>query len=421
MDKRNGNISDTFGKYNSVGEVKNVTSKNWQPISEGRSAAGTAASRPQQKTGTASASSAEKQASAKNASSKKKTAAKKGISGHDFISQGNPAQRQNTAVKNPVAPEAPADKKAEKKQSKKKNPPSRTPKGRDLRKDAREQQKDREEQFRVRENYNEQIKNQVNHDEASQQINKTKRKKYALKTGAKVGLVIILAVLCIAGYALCRGALIETVVIEGNTFYADEDVQQVAGVKPGKSMLLLNEKIVRRKLTKKLPYIIEVEMERDYPNTVTLTVKTTTERYVISGQSGSFTLDSNRKVISESAASGKDGVYIAEGFDFQKLENADIYEPEGDNIERFALLERFAQLLEKSKVVKTAVIDLHNTEDVKVIVDGNIAVYFADCKDLEEKIPYMSAIIVKVRRAGQSGYIDMTTLYGYFKSGSMTM
>ncbi len=419
MDKRNGNISDTFGKYNSGGEVENVTSKNWQPISEGRSASATAASQPQRKTGAGSASSAGKQASAEK--SQKRSGSGNGFAGHSFISQGNPAQRQNPVAEKPVAPKVSADKKAEKKQSKKKNPPSRTPKGRDLRKDAREEQKHREEQFKVRENYNEQIKNQRNHDEVSQQINKGKRKKYALRTGAKVGIVIFLAVLCIAGYALCRGALIETVVIEGNTVYADEEVQQVAGVKPGKSMLLLNEKIVRRKLTKKLPYIIEVEMERDYPNTVTLTVKTTTERYVISGQSGSFTLDSNGKVISESAASEKAGVYIAEGFDFQKLENADIYEPEGDNVERFALLERFAQLLEKSKVVKTAVIDLHNTEDVKVIVDGNIAVYFADCKDLEEKIPYASAIIVKVRRAGKSGYIDMTTLYGYFKSGSMTM
>lgn len=406
MDKRNENISGTFGKYNSADEFNSVSSKKWQPISEGRSEAAQSTSQPQQ---------------ARGSSSNKKSGSKKGAAGHSLISQGNPAERQSPAPEKRAAPRAAADKKPQSKPPVKKSAPSRTPKGRDLRKDAREQQKHREEQFKVRENYNEQLKNQRNHDEISQQINKGKRTKYALKTGAKVGLAVFFAVLIVVGYALNRGALIETVIIEGNTVYAEEEIQQVAGVRPGKSLLLLREGRVRRVLTKKLPYITEVVMQRDFPNTVTLTLTTTTDRYVISGQSGGFTLDGNRKVVSEGAVEEKDGVYIAEGFDPQKAQAGDIYEPEGVNAVRFELLQKLAELFEKSGVVKTAVIELADTENVRVVVDGKIAVYFADCKNLEERVPFACSIIVDVRKAGKSGYIDMTNENGYFNSDSMTM
>jgi len=418
LDKPNENISETFGKYNSGGEVKNVSSKMWEPISAGRSTAAAGTSQSQQKAGTSSATADKKQSSDKNASSKKKQGAKKSAAEHTFISQGNPDKRKKSDTKKQTSPKAIAEKKAA---PKKKKSPSRTPTGRDLRKDAREKQKHHEERLKVRENYNEQIKKQRNHDEISQQINEGKRKKLALKNIFTVGAVMLFAIAVIAVYSFSRGALVETIIIEGNTVYSDEEIQQAAGVFPGKSMLSLRESKIRRELTKKLPYIKNVSMKRDYPVTLTLTVEATTDRYVIVNQSGSLTLDSDAKVVSESAIEAKSGLFFAEGFDFQRFDTGDTYKPDGVNAERFELLETLASLLEKSKVVKTAVIDLNNTEDVRVTVDGKIAVYFGDCENLEEKVPYASAIIVKVLKAGKTGYIDMRTELGYFKPGSMTI
>lgn len=412
MDKRNGNISETFGKYNSGGEVKNVSSKNWEPISAGRSFTSSATAQPSKKTGTSP--DPKKQSSAKS----KKSDSKKSVAEHSFISQGNPAERKKAEPKSKAAPKNGTEKKTA---PKKKNPPSRTPKGRDLRKDVREQQKDREQRFRNNEDYNEHLSRQLNHDEASEKINDGKRKKAALRNGAKVGIVIFLAVIVIAIFAMSKGAIIETVIIEGNTVYTNEEVQQVSGVYPGKSLFSFSEGRIRRELTKKLPYISNVSLKRDFPDTLTLMLEVTTDRYVIINQSGCITLDSNKKVVSESAAETKNGIYFAEGFDFQSFETGDTYRPEGINAERLALLESFADLFEKSKAVKTATIDLHNPEDVVVNVGGKVNVYFGDCKNLEEKIPYASAILVTVIKAGKTGYIDLKTELGYFKPGSMTM
>ena len=91
------------------------------------------------------------------------------------------------------------------------------------------------------------------------------------------------------------------------------------------------------------------------------------------------------------------------------------------NAERFGILEEIATLFEKNEIVDTAVINLANIQDVVITVDGAIAVYLGDCKNLEEKIPYASGIIAQVRDMGKKGYIDMRFDLGYFKPGSMTI
>ena len=402
MDKRNGNISDVFGNYNSAGEVKDVSSKMWEPISAGRSAA----SASQNNKGSASRKSADKKQSAKK------------MAEHDFISQGNPAGRKQAEKEKKTAPKASSDKKQS---QKKKNPPSRTPKGRDLRRDVREERKDRKDRQKNSDDYNESIANAHNHDEASYLINEGKKKRRALRTGAKVFIAVFVAVICLGACFVFKGLPVESIIIVGETAYTQEEIQQASGVRVGKSMLLLSESGVRRALTKKLPYIKDVTLTRGYPSTITLTLEAASERYVISNASGSFILDSDKKVIAEGSGEAKAGLYFAEGFDFQSLEIGDTYKPEGVNAERFILLERFAELFEKSEIVKTAVIELQNTSDVRVVVGGKVRIYFGSCINLEEKIPYATAIIVKVLKAGQTGYLDMTTEVGYFKPGSMTM
>lgn len=417
MDKRNENISGAFGNYNNEGvEVKNVSSSMWEPISAGRSTAKQNSPQSQKKTAAKPKTDEKKQGGSKKSSSKKKTASKKSTA-NTLISEGNPAAKKKAEPQKKTPQKAASDKKA----PKKKTPPSRTPKGRDLRKDAREQQKHREELFKFRENYNEQLKNQRNHDEISQQRNDGKRKKLALKNILTVAVVMFFAVAVIVLYCYNRGALVGNIIIEGNSVYSAEEIQQAAGITVGKNMLSLRESRVRRELTAKLPYIKDVSIEYDLPDTVIVTVKATTDKYVIVNQSGSLTLDSDRKVVAETAIEEKSGLFLAEGFDFQRFKSGDTYKPDGVNAERFAILERLVTLFEESKVVETAVIDLHNTEDVKVTVDGKVAVYFGDCKNLEEKIPYASGIIKTVRKADKTGYIDMRFDLGYFKPGSMNI
>lgn len=419
MDDRNRNISDTFGQYNNAGEVKNVSSSMWEPISLGKNSA----SQPRQQNRSANASNGKN--NSKTSSPKKKasgqTKSKKAASsGQSLISEGKPLQKKDkSSSKASKQPSKPQQKK--KNTAAKKPVQSRTPAGKDMREDPRQQQKHREELFKSREDYQRQAKSGKSHDEISRSRNKNKRKKLKIKNAVTIGAVLLFGIVFIVLYSYSRGALVENIIIDGGSVYSAEEIYQAAGISKGKNMLSLREKKVKRDITRKLPYIKDVKMNFDLPDTVILTVKGTSDKYVISGTNAWLTLDTDGKVVSDKKQKLKSGLFRAEGFDEQFFEQGDTYKPEGANKERYKLMEKIVTLYEKSEVVDSAVINLQNTSDVSVIIDEKIAVYFGDCDNLEEKIPYSSGIIQQVRAAGTSGYIDMRFDLGYFKSGSMTI
>lgn len=423
MDSNNRNISDTFGKYNnadSIRQVKNVSSSMWEPISTGKSQhtqapvqqnpANKKPAQPPAKNGQAKTSSQGK----KPAQNKKSKSASK----NSLISQGKPEDKKKS---NTQKKQASKSQSAKKPVNEKKQTVSRTPAGRDMREDAKLNQKHREELFKSREEYERRTRSGENHDEISRNRNAKKRKKLIIKNAVTAGTVLIFAVVFILIYCYSRGALIETVIIDGSSIYSAEQIQAAAGIQRGKNMLSLREKKVKKEITKKLPYIKDVKMEYDLPDTVILTIKATTDKYVITGQNSWLTLDTDGKIISDKKQKIKSGMFRVDGFDAQEFSQGDTYVPEGNNKERYRLMEKMVALFEKSDVVQTAVIDLKNTEDVIVTVDGKIAVYLGNCKNLEEKIPYTSGIIAEVRNTGKSGYVDMRFDVGYFKPGSMTI
>ena len=422
MDDRNRNISDTFGQYNNAGEVKNVSSSMWEPISAGRSTANgqktNKNSPPPTKTAKGKNSGNGPKKTGRQAKGKKSSSSFT----QGLISEGQPGKAKNKTREKSQTNNQPAKKPQQNKKSNQtKKPQSRTPAGRDMREDARQQQKHREELFRSREDYQRQKKDGRSPDEISRSRNKNKRKKLKIKNAVTIGAVLLFGIVMIIGYCYSRGALVENIIIDGVSIYTPEEIHQAAGISKGKTMLSLREKKVRRDITRKLPYIKDVKMDFDLPDTVILTVKGTFDKYVITGTTGWLTLDSDGKVVSDKKQKLSEGMFRVDGFDQQFFEQGDTYEPEGGNKQRYKLMEKIVSLYEKNGVVKSATINLQNPSDVSVVIDDKVTVYFGDCDNLEEKIPYSSGIIQQVRAAGKSGYIDMRFDLGYFKPGSMTI
>lgn len=429
MDEKNRNIFDTFGNYNnSAGEVKNVSSSDWTPISAGKDYhknrnTGSA----QNRGGTARKNT---QPNKKSNSRSLKSSDKKSKDNDRLISQGKPvSEKKKSQSKSRGAQKSTAAKKETKntrtqtplkKSQAQTTPASRTPSGKDLRDDARKNQKHREELLKSRENYRKSSHEGKNHDEICKQSSQTKRKKMAIKNAVPIVVVFVLALFVMLFFFYSNGALIENIIIEGTDVYTAEQIYQAAGISKGKNMYSFRETKIKRELTKNLPYIKDVKYERQLPDTVILTVKTTTDKYVISNGTGSFTLDTDGKVVSETKQTLEKGMYRVEGFESQKVTEGFTFKPSEANAEKYALMKEIATLFDKSGVIDFAVIYLNNTDDVKVVYKERIAVYLGDCKNLEKKIPHASGIIAQVAPRGLGGYIDMRyDELGFFKPGSM--
>ena len=460
MDKENGNNSGTFGKYRneSIGQVKDVSSSDWVPISTGKSLFGSsqnASQSPKHNQGRSSASkkssSAKKGGKSQQNPQKKKTAT--GLDGVDLISGGNapkkkaPEQngarqskktstassssgRGNTPGKTaPSGKSGQAKKQApgkgsqqQKKNSAPRNNDPRTPVRKEQRDDLRKQKKHDKGVKKSQNDRRESAMVGENHDEYCQKKNETKRLKNSVKRFLTVAGVLLVALFAIAVICISKGAPIETIIIEGKTVYTDEEIYQAAGIAEGRNLYVFSEKKVKHDITTKLPYIKDVTLEKDYPDTLILRVVPTQDKYVITSASGWITLDKDGKVVSLTRDKVEPGMYQIDGFDYQKVKIGETYVPEESNAERYRIMVEMVTLFDNAEVIDTAVIRLADVNDVVVEYDGRIAVYFGKCENMEIKVPGASGIIAIANANKAKGYIDMRYKdRGSFVAGSMTI
>lgn len=435
MEEKNSNIFDVLGKYNTNGgEVRNVTSSDWTPISAG------SYNRQAQTSDAAKRQSAQKKSQSGNkGASKKSTSSSKGTAKNEksspksvderrFISDGNPSEKKasqnkksTSSAKNSSKKSSQTNKNTSSSESshKKSQSASRTPTGRDMREDAKQKQKHREDLLRSREDYRRRSREGENHDEISRDRNADKRRRMALKNAAPIAVVIAFVLFFMGIYCYNRGALIENIIIDGSSVYSAEEIYEAAGILKGKNMLSLRESKVKKDLTTKLPYIKDVKLERELPDTVILTIRSTADKYIISGDTLSLTLDTDGKIVSTMKQSLEDGLYRIDGFEYQDYSEGDTYKPNESNKIRYELMQKIVAGFDKSGVVTSAIIELRDTENVRVIYKDKIAVYLGDCKNLEEQIPYASGIIAQVDAKGLGGYIDMRFEPAPFMPGGM--
>ncbi len=380
MSGQNKNSSGAFGSYDRVNQLKDVTPDMWQPISTG--AARSAQGQPTQQKTAKTAKTADRKKSAKKPSSSK----------------------NKSSVK----------------------PSGRTPHGRDMRqessvRDGKRQVHYSESLSREREEYNRQRSEGKSHDEISKNRTAVKRRRLRWDRVITVAVPLVFAIVFIAFFCYNNGAIVENIRIEGNTgVYTAEQIQSAAGVTKGVNMLSLRERTVKKQLTTELPYIKDVKMSFDLPDTVYLKVSLTQDRYVIKSDNSWLFLDKDGKVLSDKKKELINGVFLVDGFFYQDFSTGQTYEPEGENIKRYELMQDFIETVEKEGTIKTAVINVRDLSNVYMIYDGRIALYFGKCENLSKRMENACQTLLKVKDIDGKAYIDVR--YDdrcYYKQGSM--
>lgn len=409
--------------------VQNVTSSMWEPISAGPSLQ---KDTPVRKRPVQTKSSDLK--GSKN-TEQTKSKVKKGAGTDvtaDRISEGGkkapkPSQKKKSTKK--------AAGKTEKKKSapKDKKPvgsKSREPKGRDTRNiSEREEQirlqkekKRARERAKSREKAKEKSRQGVSYDEMRRKKSRATRLRAKIVACVTV-LAVIAVVACGLGiYAYQKGAPVATININGESPYKNEKITEAAGVYVGINMLSVREKNVNKALTKALPYIKEVQVDYQLPDTLNLNITPTQERLLISGTNGYICLDKDGKVLSLKKKKLTDGRYLVEGLEEQTAEAGEAFIPSENNKEKYEKAVMIASVLEESGKFTKGIINVADLKDITVVYDSRINIYLGDCSRLEVQLESAVNVIEKDEDIinGQTGYIE-TRFEGQttFKPGSM--
>ena len=257
-------------------------------------------------------------------------------------------------------------------------------------------------------------KDEIRREEQRRQIQMRK-----IKTFTVFVAFIATVIFAIGAYVYNSVALVQNINIEGGSTYSMKKIIKNCGIVEGDKLLAVREKRVREILTKELPYIKDATVSYGFPNTVTITVSSTEDKFLIADKNKYLRLDKDGKVLSASKTKMKDGLYKIEGLTYVKTEVSKIFEPAKADKEKYEMAKAVALEAEKAGLVKGTV-DVTDMGKITFTYDGRIRIYLGDAKELQTKMDFAAKTIASAASGNKTGYIDMRfSERGYFSEGSM--
>ena len=228
------------------------------------------------------------------------------------------------------------------------------------------------------------------------------------------------AVLCI-GLILVFSLFfkINTISVKGDNVYSDKMVTEKSGIDFGANLFRINEKKISEKLSKDLPYIEEITLERDLPDTLIINVKATKEVAAIASKDGFVLIDKKGKVLDKDASILRENVAV-----INNVKTAEITEGEKISFtsqEKTDAVLALLEAIDKCGLDLITQINIKNINDIRIKYDDRITFEVGSLTNVETKLARGKAALEKENEinAYSEGTLDLKTEpYVYFKAGS---
>ncbi len=212
---------------------------------------------------------------------------------------------------------------------------------------------------------------------------------------------------------------INTISVNGENIYSDKMVAEKCGVEIGTNLFRVNQEKVSELLSKELPYIKGVTLEKKLPDTLIINVEATKEVGAITAKDGFVLLDSTGKILDKNASILKENVAVITGVKLKECKEGE-QAVLTDKKKTKALIELFTAI-EKSGLGLLTEINLENVNDIKIRYDDRITFEVGSLTNIETKLARGVAALEKENEinAYSQGTLDLKTEpYVYFKSGA---
>lgn len=231
----------------------------------------------------------------------------------------------------------------------------------------------------------------------------------------------------LAASVLCVGLVlvfslffkINNVVVEGENIYSDKMVVEKSGIEIGTNLFRVNEKALSEKLSKELPYIRRITLDRQLPDTLVINVESTRETAAIVSNSVYVLMDETGKILDKNASVLRENVAVVNNVKLkEKVEGEQVVLTNEDKTEALLIV---LDALYKSELQLLTEIDMKNINNIKVKYDDRITFELGSLTNIETKLLRGKAALEKENEinAYAEGTLDLKTEPNvYFKSGS---
>lgn len=266
-------------------------------------------------------------------------------------------------------------------------------------------------------------KKQSNQHLSRDEVRSINKKKMSRKRKMRKNLLTFLlavAVICI-GTVLVFSLFfkINSINVNGENIYSDKMVAEKSGVEIGSNLFRVNEEKLSAKLSKALPYIKSVTVDRKLPDTLVINVESTKEVAAVSSNGVFVLMDETGKILDKDASMLRENVAIISGVKLGET-------AEGETVvltseKKTDALISLLNAINSSGLELLTEINLKNVNDIKIKYDDRITFEVGSLTNIETKLARGEAALEKENEinAYSEGTLDLKTEpYVYFKAGS---
>ncbi len=255
------------------------------------------------------------------------------------------------------------------------------------------------------------------------EVRSINKKKMSRKRKLKKNMLSIL----LAAVVMCVGLVlvfslffkINTITISGDKAYSDKTVVEKSEIEIGENLFKVNEEKLSERLSKELPYIKGVTIERKLPDTIIINVEAAKEVAAVTTKKGFVLLDETGKVLDKNASILKENVAVINNVKLKEyIEGERVVLTDEKKTED---LIKLFEAIKNTNMQLLTEIDMKNINDIKIKYDDRITFAVGSLTNIETKLARGVAALEKENEinAYSEGTLDLKTEpYVYFKSGS---
>lgn len=212
---------------------------------------------------------------------------------------------------------------------------------------------------------------------------------------------------------------INTISVTGDNVYSEKTVIEKSGIELGTNLFGVNPKKLSEKLSSELPYIKNVTVEKELPETLVIKIEATREVAAIINNGAFVLIDETGKVLDRDASVLRENVAVISNVKLKECNEGKqiVLTDEKKNDALITLL----GAIKKSGLDLLTEIDLKNVNDIKIKYDDRIVFELGSLTNAETKLARGKAALEKENEINSysEGTLDLKTEpYVYFKSGS---
>ena len=211
------------------------------------------------------------------------------------------------------------------------------------------------------------------------------------------GLAVFLTVLFIAVIGIAGAAIffrVSEIEIEGECRYPDDQIIGASGIELGNSMLLLHEEPATDGIRADMPYIGDVEIEKQYPGKVIIRVDERAAVACMRTGSETWLLDSDLKALEETDALAVKSYAFIKGFSTAKASAGHVISvDESENTKLRYASEVLSSLEELGIIGDVTLVDVSNISGITVQYQDRFKVKLGTGDNIQHKLARLDGII----------------------------